>query len=475
VRKRYAIGGVVVLVLATGGAWAWRAATPRATKPKVSVTAVTRGEFVVSLLAEGPLESEDSVTVRTGNAPGQLTSIAADGTVVKAGDVFCRIEARDLLRKQADAELAYKQASENIETARENALERFDTDQRQLVQAQSDFDVWKESVGTRTKQAEDQLAFDKAEAERLRTEYDRTKRLADKGYVAGSEADIAQASYDAQKFKVEQSEKDLELSRRQITAELREKEAQLAAVKRRTEISQGRISGMVERAQRRAEVRATELANIVAALKDTTIIAPASGTVSLFSTWRGGERRPWREGDQVSSGTPLASISGSENMVVRSRIKESSIASIHKGAEAEIEFAALPGRKYHGVVSSVGSVAREVWVWEDPTAEANERVFDVLVKVAQAHQQGLKPGLNARVKLTVMRLPNALFVPLEAVFTRQGKSVVYVAKGDDFERREVQVGERNDVAVVIRRGLSEGETVALSDPTRLRSTARKSR
>jgi RND family efflux transporter MFP subunit len=475
VRKRYAIGGVAVLVLATGGAWAWRSATPRATKPRVAVTAATRGEFVVSLLAEGPLESEDSVVVRTGKAPGQLTNIAADGTMVKAGDVFCRIEARDLLRKQADAELAYKQASEEIETARENSLERFDTDQRQLVQAQTDFDVWQESVATRTKQSEDQLAFDKAEADRLRTEYDRTKRLADKGYVAGSEADIAQAAYDAQRFKVAQSEKDLEVNRSQIAAERRQKEAQLAATRRRTEISQGRISGMVERAQRRAEVRATELANIVAALADTTIKAPASGTVSLFSTWRGGERRPWREGDQVSSGTPLASISGSENMVVRSRIKESSIASIRKGAEAEIEFAALPGRKYRGVVSSVGSVAREVWVWEDPTAEANERVFDVLVKVAQAHQQGLKPGLNARVRITVTRLPKALFVPLEAVFTRQGKSVVYVAKGDDFVRREVQVGERNDVAVVIRGGLSGGETVALSDPTRLRSTARKSR
>ncbi len=473
--RRYVIGVVFMLLVAASGGWAWRSARPRETKAKVAVTAAVRGQFVVGLAAEGPLESEDSVVVRTGKAPGQLTSVATDGTVVKAGDVFCRIEARDLLRRQADAELAYKQAKEEIDNAQQSAQERVDADQRRLVQAQTDFDVWQKSVATRTKQAEDQLAFDKAEEKRLQTEYDRTQRLASKGYLAGSEAEIAQATYEAQQFKVKQSEKDLEVNRRQIAAERRQKEAQLSASQRRTDISRGRVGGMVERAQRRAEVAETELTNVAAALADTTIKAPASGTVSLFSTWRGGERRPWREGDQVSSGTPLASISGSENMVVRSRIKESSIASIRKGAAAEIEFAALPGRKYAGVVFSIGSVAREVWVWEDPTAEANERVFDVLVKVTKAHQPGLKPGLNARVKITVTRLPNALFVPLEAVFTRQGKNVVYVARAGDFEQREVQTGERNDVAVVIRRGLSEGEMVALSDPTRLRSSARKSR
>jgi RND family efflux transporter MFP subunit len=465
------IAGLIVL-LAVGG-WLARALTRRPAEARVAVTAAQRGEFVISLVAEGPLESDNSVAVRAGKAPGELTMIVHDGTVVKAGDVFCRIQARELQRRQVDAELAYQQATEEIERSRDTAQERYENDQRSLEQAQNDYKVWQDSTSIRIKQAEAQLTFDRAELDRLRTEYRRSQRLADKGYLAASEVEIAKAALDAQQFKVEQSEKDLELSRRQIAAEESQRTSQLKAAQRRTGISQGRIGEMVNHAVQRAEVAKRELDNVTAALNDTTVLAPASGTVSLNSTWRGGERRSWREGDQVSSGTPLGTIASSENMSVRCRIKESNIALLRKGAEAEIEFPALPGRVFPGTVSSVGSVAREVWVWEDPTAEANERVFDVMVKVNQTRPRGLKPGLNARARITVKRLPNALSVPLDAVFERNGKSYVFVQSGHDFLRREVKTGERNDVAVVILSGLSEGELVAMSDPTRAQASARK--
>jgi RND family efflux transporter MFP subunit len=427
---------------------------------------VQSGEFVVSLLIEGTLQSDDSMTVSTGRAPGELTMVVPDGTIVRAGDVFCRIEARELRREKADAELAYKQAREEIESARETAEERLETDQRSLEQSERNLQVWEESVALRTKQAEEQLEFDRAEAERLRLEYERAERMAARGYQAASEAEIAEAAYGAQKFKVEQSAKDLDLNRREIESERRQKESHLAARRRRTEISGGRIGRRVAHAERRAEVAARELEQIVASLEDITITAPISGTVSLFSTFRGGERRTWREGDQVSKGTPLGSISGSENMSVQGRVKETDIGLLRPGQEAEIEFDALVGRTFPGVVSSVGAVAREVWIWEDPTAEANERVFDLLVKVEQSLAPGLKPGLNARARIILERLPSVVFVPLEAVFDRDGTMYAYVAQGDEFIRREVETGERNETWVVLREGLSPGDTVALSDPTR---------
>ena len=153
-------------------------------------------------------------------------------------------------------------------------------------------------------------------------------------------------------------------------------------------------------------------------------------------------------------------------MSVQGRVKETDIGLLRAGQEAEIEFDALVGRTFPGVVSSVGAVAREVWIWEDPTAEANERVFDVLVKVKESSPEGLKPGLNARARIVLERLPSAVFVPLEAVFDRDGTMCAYVAQGDRLIRREVETGERNETSVVVRAGLSPGESVALSDPTR---------
>jgi len=470
--RRYAIG-VVMVALAAGAAWAWHATVSRASKPRVAVAQAGRGQFVVSLMADGTLQSDDSVVVRTGKAPGEITMIVPDGTVIRAGAAFCHIEARELQRRQTDAELASRQAKEEIDKTRQSAEEMSDQAQRALEQASKDMEAWEQSVGMRTKQAEDQLEYDRSEAERLRLEYERAQRIAAKGYQAAAEADIAKATYEAQQFKVEQSAKDLELNRRQIASERRQKQSLVSAAEQRAKIQRAHIEEHVRHAKERAEVSAKELVRVTEALAESTILAPASGTVALFSTWSGGERRSWREGDQVASGTPLGTISGSANMSVRCRVKESNIGALHTGQEAEIEFDALAGRSYAGVVSSVGSVAREVWVWEDPTAEANQRVFDVLVKVKQTQPGGLKPGLNARARIVVKRLSEALFVPLDAVFQRGGKSFVYVKRGDGFARREVQTGDRNDTAVVVRSGLSEGEAVALSDPTRRASPAGK--
>ncbi len=463
--KRIMIG-LAVLVLAAGGGWAWWAVSPRPPKARVDAATPTRGEFIVSLGTEGALQSDNSVVVRTGKAPGQITMIVPDGTILRAGDVFCRIESRDLLRKQADAELAYMQAEEEIEKTSDSAQENYDNAQRAVDQAEKDFGVWEASTSIRTKQAEAQLEFDRAETERLQTEYARAQRMADKGYQAGAEADLAKAAWDAQQFKVEQSVKNLDLNRRKIEAERVQRQGVVSAARQRATISRNRIQQQVAHATSRAQVAANQLKTVVGALADATILAPVSGTVSLNSTYQGGERRSWREGDQVQTSAQLGAISGTESMSIRCRIKESDIASLREGQEADIDFDALTGRTFKGVVSSVGTVAREVWVWEDPTAEANERVFDVVIKVKQTRLDGLKPGLNARVKILLKRIPGALFVPLEAVFEREGKSFVYTKQGDGFARRDVQTGDRNDVAVVILSGLSAGEAIALSDPTR---------
>jgi len=463
VLRRYATS-IVIVLLAAGGGWAWRSSAQQAPKAHVPAAKVQRGELVVSLLAEGPLESDDLVVVRTGKASGELTMIVPEGTIVRKGETFCTVEARELLRKKADAELSYKQAMANIENTRDLAEQRVDSDRRSLEQAQQDYQTWEESTSVRTKQAEDQLAFDRAEAERLRLDFERTQRLADKGYQAGSESDIAKAAYEAQQFKVEQSVKDLELNRQQIASERRQRLSAVSAAERHVQISQGRIEGRVSRAKRWANAAEEQLRNTTEALADTVILAPASGTVALFSTFASGERRPWREGDQVSSGTPLGTISGSENMSVRCRIKENKIGLVKKGQEAEVRFESLPRKRFSGTVSSVGTVAREVW--EDPTAAANERVFDVVVKVNQEGSGVLKPGLNAQTTIVAQRFPGVLYVPLDAVFARDGKNLVYVKKGEGFVPREVEIGDSNDVAVIIRSGLSEGDVVALSDPTR---------
>ncbi|MCL6506427.1 MAG: hypothetical protein K6T59_05340, partial [Bryobacteraceae bacterium] len=76
----------------------------------------------------------------------------------------------------------------------------------------------------------------------------------------------------------------------------------------------------------------------------------------------------------------------------------------------------------------------------------------------------LRPGLLADVEIIVERIPNAIHVPAQAVFEKEGKPVVYVKVGERFEPRFVKLSKRSESAVVIAEGLKPGEIIALADP-----------
>ncbi|MGE5569409.1 MAG: efflux RND transporter periplasmic adaptor subunit [Rhodospirillales bacterium] len=85
----------------------------------------------------------------------------------------------------------------------------------------------------------------------------------------------------------------------------------------------------------------------------------------------------------------------------------------------------------------------------------------------------LRPGLLADVEIIVEKIPDAIHIPVQAVFEKEGKLVVFVKHGDEFEERVVKPLKRSESTMVIAEGLNPGELLALADPTASRS-ARKS-
>jgi multidrug efflux pump subunit AcrA (membrane-fusion protein) len=76
----------------------------------------------------------------------------------------------------------------------------------------------------------------------------------------------------------------------------------------------------------------------------------------------------------------------------------------------------------------------------------------------------LRPGMTATIEIQIERKVKALFVPIQAVFDREGKRVVYVRQFGGFREREVVTGSSNRDFAVIEKGLVAGDRVALSDP-----------
>ena len=90
------------------------------------------------------------------------------------------------------------------------------------------------------------------------------------------------------------------------------------------------------------------------------------------------------------------------------------------------------------------------------------KYFSVTVQVNESEPR-LRPGMTARVEIEVEERAKALFVPIEAVFERDGRSVVYLA-GRRPRPREVVLGPSNADFVVVEKGLSRGDRVLLRDP-----------
>ena len=72
------------------------------------------------------------------------------------------------------------------------------------------------------------------------------------------------------------------------------------------------------------------------------------------------------------------------------------------------------------------------------------------------------------------RADDALQVPLQAVFGKNGKNHVFVKIGERFEQREVKVTHRTESRVVPRRA-GRGTEIALVDPIAARDRPRASR
>jgi multidrug efflux pump subunit AcrA (membrane-fusion protein) len=82
----------------------------------------------------------------------------------------------------------------------------------------------------------------------------------------------------------------------------------------------------------------------------------------------------------------------------------------------------------------------------------------------------MKPGQRVRSTLHLEERKAALAVPRQAVFEREGRTIVYRKKGRQqgggFEPVEVKLGPSGAGRVVVESGVAAGDRLALIDPTR---------
>jgi len=171
----------------------------------------------------------------------------------------------------------------------------------------------------------------------------------------------------------------------------------------------------------------------------------------------GAEPRKPQVGDQVWANQPLLILPDVSRMTVEARVRETDVHRVAQSQNVQVKVAAYPDLRLTGRVSLVGTLAQE-----DPQRRSG-KYFGITVEINERDER-LRPGMTATVEIQVESRPNVLFVPIQSVFERDGRRVVFVQGLGGFRTREVVVGSVNRDVAVIERGLNAGERVALSDP-----------
>ncbi len=242
-------------------------------------------------------------------------------------------------------------------------------------------------------------------------------------------------------------------------------EARAGAESSREALRQMRSAGAFRSAQKQAAIAAArsridearaKLDLARQQLARCEIRADVDGIVVHKLVFFGSEQRRPQVGDQVFASQPLVTLPDVSRMVVETRVRETDVHRVEKNQKVGIRVEAYPELRLTGAVAAIGALA------EEETGRRSAKFFTVRVLVNESEPR-LRPGMTARVEIAVEERKSALYVPIDAVFERDGRTVVFPAQRRP-RPREVVLGPSNADFVVVEKGLARGERVLLRDP-----------
>jgi cobalt-zinc-cadmium efflux system membrane fusion protein len=179
-----------------------------------------------------------------------------------------------------------------------------------------------------------------------------------------------------------------------------------------------------------------------------TVVAPISGTIVKVNK---------TIGEQVAAGEAIAEIVNLETVWVEAPIFERDLDKLRGRTRAVFTTAAYPGTEFSGSVVDIS-----------PVIDPEKRTANVIFAVPNGGRP-LRIGMQADVRLETGEILEAVVIPTAAVLEHEGKKIVYVLlSGEEFERREVTVGDEVGSIIAVLTGLKAGERVVTQGALQLK-------
>ena len=413
-RARY-VFGIPLIAIAVAAVAVAPAAMTRLRKPVVELPTarVMRGPLDLKVYTTGELRPSRTAMLSAPPVGGvlQIVHLAKSGTRVKQGDVVAEFDPSEQEYNLEQAGSQLEEAEQEIRKMKADAAVRVAQDKVSLLRAQ--FDV-------------------------------RRAELIVKGndLLPGVDAKKNILNLEESKRRYEQMQQDVKSRASSDVADM----AVLAQKRARAMIS-------MKMAQQNID--------------NMRLKSPIDGVVSLAQNmdsaggifFSGMELPEFREGDQAYPGRLIAHVLDIEQMEILSKVVETDRGNLDSGQIIEAKVNALPLRKFNGKIKSLAAMAGAPSIFTETSAV---RTFDANFEL-DPNGATLNPGCTAQVTIKGGTVKDALSLPRQALFQKEGKPAVYVKRGESWEAREIQVKSLTESRVVLD-GLPEGTVVALVNP-----------
>lgn len=137
-------------------------------------------------------------------------------------------------------------------------------------------------------------------------------------------------------------------------------------------------------------------------------------------------------------------------------IPENQIGSINEGETVKINFSAFPNEDFNGKIDAIADIV------DDAT-----RMVKVRITVDNPNNK-LKSGMFAKISFGLSQ-GDMISIDKSALVTVQGKHYIFVKTGsNEFERREVKIGQQMGNRVLIFSGLENGDELVVEGVMQLK-------
>jgi len=405
-------GTFLTLLAFASGSVACRQASALAGEVDVPTAMVKEADVQLKILTTGALRTKQSRVIAAPPIAGgtlQIIKLARFGAPVRNGDVVLEFDPSEQEYKLAQNRSDLQQAEQEIVKAKADAAVQVAEDQTALLKAkykvrQAELEVSKNELVSKIDAQKNNLALEEAKRALAQLEQDV------RSHSASNKAALAISEEKRNKARLAMTQAEDNIKKMRITAP---------------------IDGLV------------------------VIHGNRDATGGFF--FEGMTLPDYHVGDQVNPGSSIAEVIDVSHLEVYAQVGETDHSNLKAGQPVDLQVYALPNDRLTGKVETVGGATSHEF-WDDNA----KHKFDVTVLLDKPDPR-LRPGFAARLVIRGEQLSQAVSIPSEAVFDREGKKIVYCKRNRGFEEQQVKLRALSEGRAVIE-GVQPGAVVALVNP-----------